>query len=188
MSRSRNLRRSIRLLTIGLIIGLGAYWLGSRYGQRNPESVDALRPSARTRRWRRRQHQAGPYRSGECPDLPAIITGGGEYRDAHGGIRLLLQRGAGGGRGLGISDRYGRAHPDEQSRDRRRADDRGDAGRPVALQGQADRSGHAQRHCVDPDRSARAGRSRRCRWAIRGICWWGSACWRSATPSGSRAR
>jgi S1-C subfamily serine protease len=43
MSRSGNLRRSIRLLTIGLIIGLGAYWLGSRYGQRNPESVDALR-------------------------------------------------------------------------------------------------------------------------------------------------
>ncbi len=45
MSRSRNLRRSIRLLTIGLIIGLGAYWLGSRYGQRIPESVDALRTS-----------------------------------------------------------------------------------------------------------------------------------------------
>lgn len=43
MARSGNLRRSIRLLTIGLIIGLGAYWLGSRYGQRNPESVDALR-------------------------------------------------------------------------------------------------------------------------------------------------
>ena len=43
MPRSRNLRRSIRLLSVGLIIGLGAYWLGSRYGQRNPESVDALR-------------------------------------------------------------------------------------------------------------------------------------------------
>src|SRR3984885_12416081 len=43
MPRSTNLRRSIRLLSVGLIIGLGAYWLGSRYGQRNPESVDALR-------------------------------------------------------------------------------------------------------------------------------------------------
>ena len=42
MSRSHNLRRSIRLLTIGLIIGLGAYWLGSHYGQPNPTSVDAL--------------------------------------------------------------------------------------------------------------------------------------------------
>jgi S1-C subfamily serine protease len=46
MARSGNLRRSIRLLSIGLIIGLGAYWLGSRYGQRNPESVDALRAPA----------------------------------------------------------------------------------------------------------------------------------------------
>ena len=45
MPRSRNLRRSIRLLSIGLIIGLGAYWLGSRYGQRTPDSVDALRTS-----------------------------------------------------------------------------------------------------------------------------------------------
>jgi len=43
MPRSTNPRRSIRLLSIGLIIGLGAYWLGSHYGQRNPESVDALR-------------------------------------------------------------------------------------------------------------------------------------------------
>jgi putative serine protease PepD len=43
MPRTRNLRRSIRLLIIGLIIGLGAYWLGSRYGQRIPDSVNALR-------------------------------------------------------------------------------------------------------------------------------------------------
>jgi S1-C subfamily serine protease len=36
--------RAIRLLVIGLIIGLGAYWIGSRYGQRQPASVGALSP------------------------------------------------------------------------------------------------------------------------------------------------
>src|SRR5450432_225003 len=44
MARSRKLGRSIRLLTVGLIIGLGAYWMGSQYGPRNPASVDALHP------------------------------------------------------------------------------------------------------------------------------------------------
>ena len=46
MTRKRNLGRAIRLLSIGLIIGLGAYLLGSRYGQRGPDSVDALRAPA----------------------------------------------------------------------------------------------------------------------------------------------
>jgi len=39
-------KRAIRLLAIGLIIGLGAYWAGSRYGQRIPAAVDALRAPA----------------------------------------------------------------------------------------------------------------------------------------------
>lgn len=38
--------RAIRLLAIGLIIGLGAYWIGSRYGQHTPPSVGALSPPA----------------------------------------------------------------------------------------------------------------------------------------------
>jgi S1-C subfamily serine protease len=43
--------RAIRLLAIGLMIGLGAYWAGSRYGQRNPLSVSALpAPAAGTER------------------------------------------------------------------------------------------------------------------------------------------
>jgi S1-C subfamily serine protease len=42
MSASKKVGRAIRLLTIGLIIGLGAYWIGSRYGQPNPVSVSAL--------------------------------------------------------------------------------------------------------------------------------------------------
>lgn len=36
--------RAIRLLAAGLIIGLGAYWIGSRYGQHTPPSVGALSP------------------------------------------------------------------------------------------------------------------------------------------------
>jgi S1-C subfamily serine protease len=35
--------RAVRLLAIGLIVGLGAYWAGSRYGERNPAAVNALR-------------------------------------------------------------------------------------------------------------------------------------------------
>jgi hypothetical protein len=47
MHRSGNKGRAVRLLAIGLIIGLGAYWAGSRWGQQVPSVVNALRsPSA----------------------------------------------------------------------------------------------------------------------------------------------
>jgi S1-C subfamily serine protease len=46
MTTGKNDRSAIRLLAIGLIIGLGAYWLGSRYGKPSPRSVDALRLNA----------------------------------------------------------------------------------------------------------------------------------------------
>jgi S1-C subfamily serine protease len=35
-------RRAFRLLAIGVIVGLGAYWAGSRYGQHIPPSVSAV--------------------------------------------------------------------------------------------------------------------------------------------------
>jgi S1-C subfamily serine protease len=43
MSFERSRRRTVRLLSIGLIIGLGAYWAGSRYGQHIPTAVKAVR-------------------------------------------------------------------------------------------------------------------------------------------------
>ena len=43
MKTSGSEGRAVRLLAIGLIIGLGAYWAGSRYGERNPAAVNALR-------------------------------------------------------------------------------------------------------------------------------------------------
>jgi S1-C subfamily serine protease len=46
MSTGHNERSALRLLAIGLIIGLGAYWAGSRYGKPAPRSVDALRLNA----------------------------------------------------------------------------------------------------------------------------------------------
>jgi S1-C subfamily serine protease len=46
MKEKINYGRAIRPLAIGLIIGLGAYWAGSRYGQRNPVSVAAVRLAA----------------------------------------------------------------------------------------------------------------------------------------------
>ena len=42
MHGSGNKGRAIRLLAIGLIIGLGAYWAGSRWGQQVPSVVNAL--------------------------------------------------------------------------------------------------------------------------------------------------
>jgi S1-C subfamily serine protease len=46
MTTGNNDRSAIRLLAIGLIIGLGAYWAGSRYGKPIPTSVDALHLAA----------------------------------------------------------------------------------------------------------------------------------------------
>jgi len=46
MLQPNNTRSALRLLVIGLMIGLGAYWFGSRYGQRPPATVEALRFSA----------------------------------------------------------------------------------------------------------------------------------------------
>jgi S1-C subfamily serine protease len=43
MSLERSGRHTVRLLSIGLIIGLGAYWAGSRYGQHIPTAVKAVR-------------------------------------------------------------------------------------------------------------------------------------------------
>jgi S1-C subfamily serine protease len=45
MSYERSGRRTVRLLAIGLIVGLGAYWTGSRYGQHVPTAVKAVRPT-----------------------------------------------------------------------------------------------------------------------------------------------
>jgi S1-C subfamily serine protease len=42
MVHARRRRRAIRLLAVGLIIGLAAYWIGTRYGQHISPSVDAV--------------------------------------------------------------------------------------------------------------------------------------------------
>ncbi len=42
MTQSKNTARAMRLLALGLMVGLGAYWIGSRYGERMPSSVNAL--------------------------------------------------------------------------------------------------------------------------------------------------
>jgi putative serine protease PepD len=41
MNQTRNEGRAVRFLVIGLMIGLGAYWAGSRYGQHTPATVNA---------------------------------------------------------------------------------------------------------------------------------------------------
>ncbi|HYL47148.1 MAG TPA: trypsin-like peptidase domain-containing protein [Candidatus Limnocylindrales bacterium] len=46
MSGPRHRHNPLRLLAIGLIIGLAAYWAGSRYGERIPAAVDAVKSPA----------------------------------------------------------------------------------------------------------------------------------------------
>jgi S1-C subfamily serine protease len=48
MTTTENRRRALRLLALGAIIGLGAYWLGTHYGQRTPGSVVALQAPGST--------------------------------------------------------------------------------------------------------------------------------------------
>lgn len=45
MTQERNAGRVVRLLAIGLIIGLAAYWAGARRSARIPQAVEALRES-----------------------------------------------------------------------------------------------------------------------------------------------
>jgi S1-C subfamily serine protease len=45
MASKKGAGRALRLLAVGLIVGLGAYWAGSRYGERAPASVGAVRAS-----------------------------------------------------------------------------------------------------------------------------------------------
>ena len=42
MTQNGSRKRSVRLLGLGLIVGLAAYWAGSRYGQRTATTVNAL--------------------------------------------------------------------------------------------------------------------------------------------------
>ncbi len=51
MAQTRGVRNAVRLLLAGLVIGLGAYWAGSRYGPKQPVSVAAL-PLAEAERQR----------------------------------------------------------------------------------------------------------------------------------------
>jgi S1-C subfamily serine protease len=42
MTKGKNSRGVLRLLALGIVLVLGAYWAGSRWGQRQPERVEAV--------------------------------------------------------------------------------------------------------------------------------------------------
>ncbi|MGA7621960.1 MAG: trypsin-like peptidase domain-containing protein [Candidatus Acidiferrales bacterium] len=79
MTPSRNEGRALRLLAIGLIIGLGAYWIGSRYGTRTPSSVNAL-PSL------------GPAESGDVKLDPNEAENVRIYRQASPAVANIVTR------------------------------------------------------------------------------------------------
>jgi len=77
--------RAMRLLGVGLIIGLGAYWLGSRYGERGPESVVALRAPA-----------GGELQTGSAPQNVKLDPTEAEnvriYRQSEPGVANIVTR------------------------------------------------------------------------------------------------
>jgi S1-C subfamily serine protease len=79
MTPSRDDGRALRLLAIGLIIGLGAYWVGSHYGARTPSSVNAL-PAL------------GPVESGEIKLDPNEAENVRIYRQASPAVANIVTR------------------------------------------------------------------------------------------------
>jgi S1-C subfamily serine protease len=45
MNRTRSASRTLRLIALGAILGLGSYWAGSRWGTRLPDRVEAVPPT-----------------------------------------------------------------------------------------------------------------------------------------------
>ena len=45
MNRTRSASRTLRLIALGAILGLGSYWAGSRWGTRLPDRVEAVPPA-----------------------------------------------------------------------------------------------------------------------------------------------
>jgi putative serine protease PepD len=88
MTQTRVWPRTLRLVALGVILGLGSYWAGSRWGTRWPDSVEALRSSSGGQ-----VHTAAPHTegltedeainvkiySGAAPSVANIVTRTMEY-------------------------------------------------------------------------------------------------------------
>ena len=87
MSRPHNVRNAVRLLVIGLIIGLGSYWIGSRYGERPPATVEALRlPSATTPTLDAEEADNVSIYKQAAPSVANIVTRAVEYDFFYGAV------------------------------------------------------------------------------------------------------
>ena len=141
----------MRLLAIGLIIGLGAYWAGSRYGERNPAAVNALRAP----------DSSGPaaldpteaenvriYRLAS-PAVANIVTRTVEYDFFYNPVPV---EGAGSGFLIDVDGHILTNYHVVQGAQTIEVT----LGDSVALQSEIDRRRHAQRHRADPDRYAGA--------------------------------
>ena len=84
MSKGKDSRGVIRMLALGLVLVLGAYWAGSRWGQRQPQSVGAvpglsLFPNQNPETlWAMRQSTSKIY-SQAAPAVANIVTRTLEY-------------------------------------------------------------------------------------------------------------
>ena len=88
MTQTRVWPRTLRLVALGVILGLGSYWAGSRWGTRWPDSVEALRSNSGGQ-----VHTAAPHTegltedeainvkiySGAAPSVANIVTRTMEY-------------------------------------------------------------------------------------------------------------
>ncbi|MGO9640093.1 MAG: S1C family serine protease [Candidatus Acidiferrales bacterium] len=81
MMQSGSWSRTVRLVALGLILGLGSYWAGSRWGMRLPDRVEALPHSAETHTEGLTEDEAINVRiySGAAPSVANIVTRTLEY-------------------------------------------------------------------------------------------------------------
>jgi len=184
MAKSANHRRAIRLLALGLIIGLGAYWAGSRYGQHSPLSVHAL--------------PAGlPADEGPTALDPTEAQNVRIYKQASPAIANIVTRavqydfffdavpveGAGSGFVIDTEGHILTNYHVVQGAETIES--------PLAINRATRQSTSVRiRATTSPCfRSIpRGGKSQHCRWEIPGTCWWANACSRSAIRSDFKAR
>jgi S1-C subfamily serine protease len=88
MTKTRAWPRTLRLVALGVILGLGSYWAGSRWGTRWPDSVEALRSSTGGQLRTAAPHTEGltedeainvKIYSGAAPSVANIVTRTMEY-------------------------------------------------------------------------------------------------------------
>ena len=137
MTKGKDSRGVLRLLALGLVLVLGAYWAGSRWGQRQPERVEAVPaafPEPKATDLVGDEVINVKIYSQAAPAVANIVTRNLEYD-------VFMEPVPVEGAGSGFRHRSARLHSDQFSRRAGRAGHFRHAGRPLALRREIYRRG-----------------------------------------------